>query len=107
VIPDGDLRAVGELQRVALRHDESKLAARHLLALADLYVDLSLDYVEMHPPEGLDFDPGAFRDLVDSGARVFEMVAARDGTTEKLEAQRRLEAFLAFSLSVDRDRFTP
>ena len=24
VIPDGDLRAVGELQRVALRHDESK-----------------------------------------------------------------------------------
>ena len=107
VVPDGDLRAVGELQRVALRHDESKLASRHLLALADLYVDLSLDYVEAHPPEALDFDPSAFRDLVDSGARVFEMVAARDGTTEKLEAQRRLEAFLAFALSVDRDRFTP
>jgi hypothetical protein len=34
-------------------------------------------------------------------------VAPRDATTEKLEAQRRLEAFLAFSLSVDRDRFTP
>jgi hypothetical protein len=107
VIPDGELRAVGELQRLALQHTESKLAARHLLSLADLYVDLALAYVERYPPEGLRFDPGAFRDLVDSGARIYEMVAARDGTTEKLEASRRLEAFLAFALSVDRDRFTP
>ena len=107
VIPDGDLRAVSELQRVAMLHDESKHAARHLLALADLYVDLSLEYIEDHPPEGLDFDPAAFRDLVDSGSRVYEMVSAQDGTPEKLEATRRLEAFLAFALSVDRDRFTP
>jgi hypothetical protein len=107
VLPDGDLRAVAELERVALRHGESKRAARHLLALADLYADLSLDYVESHPPEGLHFDPGTFRDLVDSGSRVYEMVASRDGAPEKLEATRRLEAFLAFALSVDRDRFTP
>jgi hypothetical protein len=107
VLPDGDLRAVSELERVALRHGESKRAARHLLALADLYADLSLDYVENNPPEGLHFDPGAFRDLVDSGSRVYEMVAARDGAPEKIEAARRLEAFLAFALSVDRDRFTP
>ncbi|TMA34700.1 MAG: hypothetical protein E6J87_06135 [Deltaproteobacteria bacterium] len=107
VLPDGDLRAVSELERVAMRHGESKRAARHLLALADLYADLSLDYVEDHPPEGLHFDPGAFRDLVDSGSRIYEMVAARDGAPEKIEAARRLEAFLAFALSVDRDRFTP
>jgi hypothetical protein len=107
VLPDGDLRAVSELERVALRHGESKHAARHLLALADLYADLSLDYVANHPPEGLQFDPAAFRDLVDSGSRVYEMVASRDGAPEKVEASRRLEAFLAFALSVDRDRFTP
>ena len=107
VIPDGDLRAASELQRVALRHGESKHAARHLLALADFYVDLSVAYVEDHPPEGLRFDPGEFRDLVDSGSRIYEMVAARDGIPEKLEAARRLEAFLAFALSVDRDRFAP
>jgi tetratricopeptide (TPR) repeat protein len=107
VLPDGDVRAVSELERVALRHGDSKRAARHLLALADLYADLSIDYVEDHPPEGLLFDPGAFRDLVDSGSRVYEMVASRDGVPEKLEAARRLEAFLAFALSVDRDRFTP
>ncbi len=107
VIPDGDLRAVSELERVAVSHADSKYALRHLLALADLYADLSLEYVQAHPPEGLRFDPARFRDLVDSGARLYEMVAARDGTPEKLEAARRLEAFLAFSLSVDRDRFTP
>jgi hypothetical protein len=107
ILPDGYVRAAGEFQRVALQHSESKLAARHLLSLADLYVDLALEYVEQYPPEGLRFDPSEFRDLVDSGARIYEMVAARDGTTEKIEAQRRLEAFLAFALSVDRDRFTP
>ena len=107
VIPEGDLRAVGELQRVALRHGESKQAARHQLALADLYVDLSVEYVESHPPEGLLFDPAHFRDLVDAGARLYELVSARDGRPEKIEATRRLEAFLAFAVSVDRDRFAP
>jgi len=107
LLPQGDVRAIGELQRVTLRHPRSKNAARHLLSLADLYADLSIEYVAEHPPEGLSFDPVEFRDFVDSGARIYEMVAARDGTPEKLEASRRLEAFLAFSLAVDRDRFTP
>lgn len=107
LIPDGDLRAVSELERVAAEHADSEQTERHLLALANLYAELSTEYVEEHPPEGLDFDPAAFRDLVDSGARVYELVAARDGTPEKIEATRRLEAFLAFALGVDRDRFTP
>ena len=107
LLDNGDVRAVAELQRIALRHPDSKNAARHLLSLADLYAELSGEYVEQHPPESLTFDPAEFRDLVDSGARIYEMVAGRDGTSEKLEASRRLEAFLAFSLAVDRDRFTP
>jgi len=107
VLPDGDLRAVAALQRVTLQHTESKNYARHLISLADLYSDLAIEYVEDHPPESLTFDPVEFRDLVDSGARLYEMVAARDGTPEKLEASRRLEAFLAFSIGIDRDRFTP
>ena len=106
-LPDGDVRAVAELQRVADRHAQSKNAPRHLLALADLYVDLATEYVETHPPEGMLFDPAEFEDLVDSAARVYEMVAARDGTPERIEASRRLEAFIAFSLSIDRERFTP
>ncbi len=107
VLPDGDLRAVAELQRLVADHGDSRHAPRHLLALANLYSELSTEYVELHPPESLDFDPAEFRDLVDSGARIYEMVAARDGTHEKIEATRKLEAFLAFALGVDRDRFTP
>jgi hypothetical protein len=107
VVADGDLRAIAELQRVIQRHRESKLVRRHLLALADLYAALASEYVEAHAPEGLHFDPARFQELVDSAARLYEAVATQDGTIEKLEAGRRLEAFLAFALRVDRDRFSP
>jgi hypothetical protein len=104
--PEGDVRALAELQRVVGRHRESKNASRHLLALADLYAELAEEYVEARPPESLRFDPPAFQELVDSASRLYGAVANQDGTTEKLEAARRLEAFLAFTLRVDRDRFS-
>jgi hypothetical protein len=107
VTDDGDVLAVAELQRVVIRHRESKNANRHLLALADLYSDLAVEYVEANPAESLHFDPVHFQELTDAAARLYEMVANQDGTPEKLEASRRLEAFLAFALKVDRDRFTP
>ncbi|MEN8182929.1 MAG: hypothetical protein ABFS46_10390, partial [Myxococcota bacterium] len=106
VLPDGDLRAISELQRLVVRHRESKLANQHLLSLADLYADLAVEYVQERPPEGLRFDPPAFEELVDSASRLYQAVANQDGSTEKLEAQRRLESFLAFTLRVDRDRFS-
>jgi len=106
-IPDGDVRAVAELQRVISRHPQSKNFTRHLLALADLYADLAVEYAAANPPESLLFDPVRFQELIDGASRLYEMVANRDGTPEKLEASRRLEAFLAFSIRIDRDRFTP
>ena len=107
LIPDGDVRAAAERQRVVMRHHDSKNSSRHLLALAGLYADFAEEYVAANPPESLRFDPARFQELIDTAARVYEMVATRDGTPEKLEASRRLEAFLAFALRVDRDRFTP
>ncbi len=104
---EGNLLAVSELQRVATRHRDSKHKNRHLLALADLYAELASEYVDEHPPESLLFDPATFQELVDSASRLYEAVANQDGTVEKLEAARRLEAFLAFTLRVDRDRFSP
>ena len=87
-------------------HEDSRNSARHLLTLADFYADLSIEYVDTHPPESLTFDPAEFRDLVDSSARLYEMVASRDGSTEKLEGARRHEAVHAFKRGVDRHRFT-
>jgi len=105
--PDGNVRALAELQRVMTRHRDSKNANRHMLALADLYAAMAEEYVEERPPESLFFDPPAFQELVDSASQLYEAVANQDGTPEKLEAARRLEAFLAFTLRVDRDRFSP
>lgn len=105
--PGGDVRALAELQRVATRHRESKNQNRHMLELADLYATMAEEYVQSRPPESLWFDPASFQEMVDSASQLYEAVANQDGTPEKLEAARRLEAFLAFTLRVDRDRFTP
>lgn len=104
--PDGDLRAIAELQRLVSRHRESRNANRNLLELAGLYAELAEEYVEARPPESLWFDPTVFQDLVDAASRLYEVVTNQDGAPEKLEAARRLEAFIAFTLRVDRDRFT-
>ncbi len=104
--PDGDVRSLAEHQRLVTRHRESKNANRHMLALADLYAALAREYVSARPPESLWFDPPVFQDLVDGAAKLYEVVANQDGTSEKLEAARQLEAFLAFTLRVDRDRFS-
>ncbi|MEN8159254.1 MAG: hypothetical protein ABFS41_04185 [Myxococcota bacterium] len=104
---DGDVRALSALQQLVVDQRESKLANRHLLALADLYAALAREYVDANPPAALGFDPPRFEDLVEATARLYESVANQDGAPEKLEANQKLESFLAFTLRVDRDRFTP
>jgi hypothetical protein len=105
--PDGDVRALSALQKLVVDQRESKLANRHLLALADLYAALAREYVDANPPASLGFDPPRFEELVDAASRLYESVANQDGAPEKLEANQKLESFLAFTLRVDRDRFTP
>jgi hypothetical protein len=68
---------------------------------------MSVRSTSSRTPESLWFDPATFEELVDSATQLYETVANQDGAVEKLEAARRLEAFLAFTLRVDRDRFTP
>jgi hypothetical protein len=105
-LPDGPIRAVGELQRLIVRHPASKNHNRHMLDLADFYATLAEEYTQANAPQGLNFDPAKFQELVDAASQIYQSVAAEDGTPEKLEAARRFEAFLAFTLKVDRDRFT-
>jgi len=106
VIEDGHLRAAAELQRVISRHGPSKRRLDHLLALANLYDALAHEYVAALPPESMQFDPARFQDLVDPATQLYEAVATQDGTPQKLEASRRLEALLAFTLKIDSDRFS-
>lgn len=103
---DGDVQAVAAWQRVVLDHRDSKNKNRHLLELADLYAELASGYVARNPPESLRFDPPTFEELATSATRLYETVANQDGATERIEAARRLEAFLAFTLRIDRDRFS-
>lgn len=106
VLDQGNLRAIAEWQRTISRHEPSKLRQRHMIAAANLFSTLAHDYVAAKPPESLDFDPPMFRELVDGATNLYEAVAVQDGTPEKLEAARRLEAFLAFTLQVDSERFS-
>jgi len=104
-IPSGHLIALQELQRVATRHGSSKKRLGHLLRLADYYAELSRQYIAAAPAEGLRFDPARFRELSDAAIQLYEVVASHDGHPEKLEAARSLEAYLAFTLGIDADRF--
>ena len=105
-LPGGQVRAISELQRVASRHASSKYHRRHLLDVANFYARMAEEYTQANPPESLRFDPVVFQELVEAAMQIYQTVAAEDGWSEKLEAGRRLEAFLAFTLQVDRDRFT-
>lgn len=105
VVPDGTVVALQELQRVATRHGASKNRLRHLMRLADFYADLAREYLDAVQPESLDFDPARFRELAEAAIQLYELVGSHDGRSEKLEATRNLEAFLALTLTIDADRF--
>jgi hypothetical protein len=102
--PRLDAFVLQELQEVVQRHRDSKLEARHLLALADFYAELSRRYVGRYPPTALGFDPAVFDEYAFGATRTYEVVSQRDGALEKLEASRKLQAFLAFTLEVYDER---
>jgi hypothetical protein len=106
VTENGSVRAVSELQRLLSRHAASRNRRNYVMDLADLYEGMAREYTEAVPPESLTFDPPKFQELVEAAVQLYQSVASQDGTSEKLEATRRLEAFIAFTLGVDRDRFS-
>jgi hypothetical protein len=105
ILPEGSLLALQQLQRVATRHGSSKNRLRHLLRLGDFYSTLASEYLLALPPESLDFDPTRFSEIADAAIQLYELVSSHDGRPEKIEAARKLEAFLALTLNVDANRF--
>jgi hypothetical protein len=98
--PGLNATALQQYQNLIQRHRESKFRNRHLLELADLYAEFSHDYVSSTPPVSLAFDPSTFDELARGATRLYEAVSQQDGAIEKIEASRKLEAFLAFTLAV-------
>jgi hypothetical protein len=98
--PGLDALALQQYQRLIQRHRDSKFRSRHLLELADLYAEFSHDYVSGTPPVSLAFDAATFDELAHGATRLYEAVSQQDGAVEKIEASRKLEAFLAFTLQV-------
>jgi len=55
---------------------------------------------ERYPPNSLSFDAPIFDEYALSATRIYESVSQQDGTVQKVEATRKLEAFIAFTLQV-------
>lgn len=102
--PGLDALALQQYQLLVQRHAKSKNRNRHLLDVADLYSDLSRDYVARVPAVSLGFDPAVFDEYAFGATRLYESVSQQDGAVEKIEAARKLEAFLAFTLTVYQEK---
>lgn len=99
-----EIVALQQYQKLVQRHAESKNRNRHLLDLADFYAALSRSYTARHPATSLGFDPATFDEYGFGATRLYEAVSRQDGAIEKIEAARKLEAYLAFSLQVHADK---
>ncbi len=95
-----EIVALQQYQHLVQRHKLSKFRNRHLLDLGDLYAALSREYVQRNRPSSLTFDPATFDEYSFGATRLYESVTQQDGAIEKIEASRKLEAYLAFTLQV-------
>jgi hypothetical protein len=102
--PKLEATALQRAQQVVELNRDSKNKNRHLLALADLYAELSRRYARRNPPPSLGFDPATFDEYAHGATSVYEVVSEQDGTIEKLEAAHKLEAYLSFTLTVHEDK---
>jgi len=102
--PRLEATALQRAQQLIEVHRESKYKNRHMLALADLYADLSRRYARRYPPTSLGFDPATFDEYAEDATKLYEVVAQQDGTVEKLEAAHKLEAYLSYTLQVHEDK---
>jgi hypothetical protein len=98
--PGLEALALQQFQTLVREHPQSKNRHRNLLATADFYAELARRYTEAVPPASVGFDPATFEEYAHGAIRLYESVAQQDGTAEKLEATRKLEAFLAFRMGM-------
>jgi hypothetical protein len=98
-LQDGNEAAERALRFLVQKHAESKNLPAHILGLADLYADLTRDYVAEHD-RPLAFDEDEFVRRADRALDAYRKVATWDGSPDKPEAQARFAALDAYKTSV-------
>jgi hypothetical protein len=99
LLDDGAATAERSLRFMVEKHADSKLLPDHILRLADLYADLTRDYVDAHE-QPLVFQEPEFVLRADRALDTYRKVAMWDGAPEKPEAQARFTAFDAYKADI-------
>lgn len=97
-LDEGPATAERSLRFLVQKHADSKNLPSHILRLADLYAQLTRQYVAAHD-RPLAFDAEAFTSRADQALEMYRKVATWDGVPEKLEGQGRFAAFDAYKSS--------
>lgn len=96
VLEDGEARAEALLAALFRDHADSHRALAHALRLADYHFEVGREHSRLNPPYTLEFDRGLFVARMDAALDLYYRVSQADGRPERLEAQHRLDAALAF-----------
>ncbi|MBN1517980.1 hypothetical protein JXA32_15550 [Candidatus Sumerlaeota bacterium] len=96
VIENGAQRAMQAMNGVIERHAQSRLAEQHHLTLGLWQFELAREYTQVHPPEGLDFDPVDFNRITALARREFLGVESCFGSSYRPEAEIQRAALDAF-----------
>jgi len=99
LLDNGTATAERALRFMIEKHSDSKLLPDHILRLADLYADVTRDYVE-EQERPLTFEESEFVRRADLALDTYRKVAMWDGAPEKPEAQARFTAFDAYKTDV-------
>ena len=95
----GDDAAERALRFLIRKHADSKNVPGHILALADLYADLTRDYAAAYD-RPLAFDEDEFVGRADRALDAYRKVATWDGSREKPEAQARFAVLDAYKTAM-------
>ena len=86
--------AIAATHRLIEAHSTSKLYARHLIGLGDLYAEAARREFNGHRV-GTGFSPARYDALLDRAFSAYELAGVQRRPEAKLEADRKIEALLA------------
>ena len=88
-------QAIAACERLIERHHTSKLYARHLIRLGDLYAEAARREFLRHGRLRGRFDPGRYDGFLDHAFAAYELAGEQRRPTLRSEAKEKIEALLA------------